>query len=362
LSHVLVVLAAVLALGVAACGSSDSGGSTGTSSSSGSTGASTSAAADANKPVKLAFFGLAAENAYTQYMYKAAQEEAKKVNAEIEFFDGKFDGPTQINQMQDALTSGQFQGFIVMPNDQAGVVSVVEQAIGKGIAVTALQFPIGPDPTSAKPQVEGVTSSVIEDVVAGAKITAEGINAMCVDRDPCEAAILWGSRKVTWDGPAKRPVLMKALNPNVKIVAEADGGFLQAPGEKATDDILQAHPNLDVLATPSGDQMILGAERAIKAAGKKIGLADRPKGDIALVGYGASKAGVERVRDGQWYSTYALVPETMARKAVELTAAGARKQEVESDGLVQTEISPVGDNVTEQVLKEHPDFQAEWVG
>lgn len=341
-------VAAALALAVAGCGSDDGGGG--------------SAGASEGERVRIAFFGLASENAYTQYAYKGAEQEAKQQNAELSFFDGKLDGPTQIKQIQDAITSGRYDGFVIMPNDQSGVVPVVEQAIGQGIGVTALQFPIGSDPTTAKPQVEGLVGSVIEDVIAGARITGEGINAMCKDRTPCKVGILWGSRKVTWDGPAKRDTLRKTLDPNVEIVAESDGGFLQAPGERATADMLQAHPDLDVLATPSGDQMTLGGERAIKAAKKQIGLADRPKGAVAIIGYGAAGAGVEKVRAGEWYQSYALVPQTMARRAIEITAAAARGSDEKGIAVVQTEISPIGDNVTRKVLDEHPDFKAEWEG
>jgi ribose transport system substrate-binding protein len=346
-------LTAALAVGATGCGSDAS-----TGGGSGSTG---TVAKD--KTVQLAFFGLAAANAYTQYAYKAAQAEAKEQNAQITFFDGNFDGATQAKQIQDATTSKKFQGYIIMPNDQPGVVPAVSQAIQSGVKVTALQFPIGSDPKTAEPQVKGITSSIIEDVVTGAKVTAEGINAMCKDRDPCNVGILWGSRdKVTWDGPAKRPTLMDSLDPNVKVVAEADGGFLQADGEKATSDMLQAHPDLDVLATPSGDQMTIGGERAIAKAGKKLGLGDRPKGEIAIVGYGASSDGVEKVAEGTWYQTYALVPGTMARKAVDVTVAAVRGETVTDVAVVQTDISPIGANVTQATLKAHPDFKAEWTG
>ncbi|WP_320670832.1 sugar ABC transporter substrate-binding protein [Patulibacter defluvii] len=342
-----VAAAALAVAGASGCGSADGGSGGG---------------GGAGKRVRIAFFGLAAENAYTQFAYKGAQAEAKAKGAELSFFDGKFDGPTQIKQIQDAITSQRFDAFVVMPNDQPGVVPVAKQAIGQGISVTALQFPIGSDPKTARPQVEGLTASVVEDVVAGARISAEGINAMCRDRDPCKVALLYGSRKVTWDGAAKRPTILRTLTPNVKVVAEADGQFLQGPSEQAAADILQAHPDLDVLASPSGDQMALGGERALRAAGKRIGLGDRPRGAVAIIGYGAASSGVERVRRGSWYQTYALVPQTMARKAVDLAVAAVRGGGRKGVGIVQTEISPIGDNVTREVLREHPSFRAEWEG
>jgi ABC-type sugar transport system substrate-binding protein len=155
---------------------------------------------------------------------------------------------------------------------------------------------------------------------------------------------------------------MDALDDNVEIVAEADANFLQPDGEKATADMLQANSGLDVLATPSGDQMTLGGERAIKAAGKKTGLADRPDDAIAIVGYGAAGAGVEKVRNGDWYSTYALVPASMSEALLKYTLQGIRGEEVETDGIGQIEISPIGDNITKKILEENPDFKAEWEG
>lgn len=335
------------------CGSDDSS-SSGSSSDSGS---------GAEEKVNIAFFGLAAENAYTQFMFEAAKDQAAKMNAEVQFFDGKFEGPTQANQMQDAITSGRFQGFVVMPNDQPGIVPVVEQALAEDIKVAALQFPIGKDPTEADPEVDGVSTQVIEDVIRGAEVTAEGINAMCVDRDPCEVGVLWGARSVSWEAAKEKP-LKDALDPNVKIVAEADAGFLQGPGEKATADMLEANPGLDVLATSSGDQMTTGGQRAIEAKGKTIGLADRPNDAIAIIGYGSSETAVQRVQDGVWYQTYALVPATMAMEATKILIDDARGKapSQEQRGIVQTEISPVGDNITVEVLKENPDWKAEWEG
>jgi ribose transport system substrate-binding protein len=345
---VLMAMAA-FALTTLGCGDDDSGAGSGGGSE--------------EETVQIAFFGLAAENAYTQYMFRAAEEEAKKLNAELQFFDGKFEGPAQVTQMQDAITSGRYQGFIVMPNDQAGIVPVVEQAVAEDIKVAALQFPIGSDPTEEEPEVKGVSTQVIEDVVRGAEITAEGINAMCEGRDPCEVGVLWGARTVTWEAAKEKP-LEQALDPNVEIVAEADAGFLQGPGQQATADMLEAHPDLDVLATPSGDQMTTGGQRAIEAENLPIGRGDRPDDAIAIVGYGASETAVKRVRDKEWYHTYALVPQTMSREALRILVNDIRGTPPKSDqrGIVQTEISPVGDSITLKVLEENPEWKAEWEG
>ena len=345
--------AVMVAICISACGSDSSSSSSSSSESSGT--------ASATEEHKLAFFGASAENIYTQYMYKAAVKKAEELGSSLEFFDGKFDGAAQIAQMQDAITSGRFDGFVAMPNDGAGIVPVAEQAIGDGIKVAAVQFPIGPDSTDAQPQIEGLTTSVIEDVVQGAEVTAESINAVCKGIDPCKVGVLWGGRAIPFEAAKQKP-FKEALDPTVEVVAEADAEFLEGPGEKEAAAMLQANPDINVIASPSGDEMILGAERAIEAAGGEIGTLDRPDGAIALVGYGAATAGVEHVRSGRWYSTYALLPATMGEKVVELLIAELNGEELPADerGVVQNEISPIGSNVTSQVLKEFPDFKGEW--
>jgi ribose transport system substrate-binding protein len=283
----------------------------------------------------------------------------KKHEGEISFFDGKFQGAPQYKQVQDAITSGRYNIFVVMPNDQAGIVPVIRQAISKGIKVGALQFPIGKDPTKATPQVPGVVSSVIEDVVKGAQITGDGIVKACGNKNPCKVGIIWGARTVTWEAAKQKP-LLAILNKhkNIKVVGQADGGFLQGPGQKATDDFLQANPDLDVIATPSGDQMIRGAERAVTRAGKTYGLGAN---DVKLVGYGASIYAVKRVREGKWVHTYSLVPQTMSRILVQRLVDSLNGKKV-NPGTGQWDLNPIGAVVNTASLKRVPSFKGEWDG
>ena len=58
-----------------------------------------------------------------------------------------------------------------------------------------------------------------------------------------------------------------ANDKNIKIVSIQAGGYLAAPALTATQNVLQAHPDVNVIVS-SGDQMIAGAARAAKAACK----------------------------------------------------------------------------------------------
>ena len=89
--------------------------------------------------------------------------------------------------------------------------------------------------------------------------------------------------------------------PNIKVVAEQEGKYLANTGRTAMQNMLQAHPDVNV-AGSSGDQMTAGMEQAVKSAGLT--------GKVELIGNGASIPGVAAVRAGRWYATVANLPYT----------------------------------------------------
>ena len=65
--------------------------------------------------------------------------------------------------------------------------------------------------------------------------------------------------------------------------------------------MLQAHPDINVFST-SGDQMMLGAQQAVKDAGLT--------GKVLLIGNGTSKQGYAEIKAGTWFADYADIPYT----------------------------------------------------
>ena len=66
-------------------------------------------------------------------------------------------------------------------------------------------------------------------------------------------------------------------------------------------DALRADPDLDLVISP-WDDMTRGAEQAIVAAGKK------PGADVEIYSTGATKVGVQRVKQGAWNETSIFLP------------------------------------------------------
>lgn len=321
---------------------------------------STAAAPDADasdKPVRIAYFGLAAANSFTQYSLKAGKDEAKKVGATLEFFDGEFNPTKQAQQVTDATASGKYDGYIIAPNDSAGIVPAARKAMSKGIEVAAFHFFLGSDMTSNT--VEGLTSSAVEDVIKGAQASAEGIIEACEGIDPCEVGLLWGIRAAPWDAAKEKP-LKDALaeHPNIKIIGEGDGGFLAAGGQKLAADFLSAHPNLNVLAAFS-DQELRGAERSVTRAGRSFGTGD---GDVRMVGYGGTQHAIKQIRARKWMQTFVITPDSGLRLLVNQVSDAVRGKTVTRDLTWDHELSPVGGKVTKEILDANPEFIGEWDG
>ena len=125
--------------------------------------------------LKIAFFASSAQNGFNQAIYDGIEEKAKELGVETSIYDGQFDAAKQYSQVEDVLASGNFDGFIIVPNDTVGIAGAVEEVGKAGKPLVTVLFPIGPDLSKLEPQVPGVTATVASPPVAGAKEQAEDV-------------------------------------------------------------------------------------------------------------------------------------------------------------------------------------------
>jgi ribose transport system substrate-binding protein len=277
------------------------------------------------------------------------QEAAAEMCATARFFDPNFDSATQVAQIQDAITSGEFEAFVIQANDGNSVVPVVEEAVAAGIVVVGEFTPIGVDYDSIEPQVEGMTSYVGTSIVDNGEGLAElGIMA-CAELgvEPCQVAYLQGFRALPLDNARTEAVLagLEAAA-NVEVVASPEGGYTQATGLAAAQDVLQANPEVDVIIGSS--QAILGAEQAVEDAGLT--------GQVALIGNGSPRQAVAAVREGRWFAIWAEAEMSAGKEATAVAIRAARGEEVPlSVDTTKLMPTPFGtaDNLPE-------DFEGQW--
>ena len=125
-------------------------------------------------------------------------------------------------------------------------------------------------------------------------------------------AYLQGFRALPLDNARTEAVLagLKAAE-NVEVVASPEGGYTQATGLAAAQDVLQANPDVDVIIGSS--QAILGAEQAVEDAGLT--------GRVALIGNGAPRQAVAAVREGRWFAIWADAESARARRRLRWRSA-----------------------------------------
>jgi ribose transport system substrate-binding protein len=321
-------LAAALAVAAALTGAAGCGGGNGNGGSNSGSSSSSGGNSQNSKVKKVAFFGFASANSFAQATWAGVQQAAKKYGAQAKFFDPNFDAQKQVSQMQDALTTQQYQLFVVQANDGNAVVPAIKQAIGQGVTVVAEFTPVGSKYDTIQPQVPKMIFVGEAPVDNGHKLGQLGV-AACKGLNPCNVAYLQGFKALPLDN-ARTDAVMQTLKTasNVKVVASPEGGYTQASGLKATQDVLSAHPNVNVIIGSA--QAIEGAQQAVKGAGKlPSSPADLKKpSTIKLIGNGGSCQAVKAVNAGQWFAAYVAAERSAGEKATELGIQAANGKQV----------------------------------
>jgi ribose transport system substrate-binding protein len=331
---------ATASLALAACGGTSSGSSAG----------STSPAAN-SKPMTIAYLSFAVENSYDAPMLAAAQAVASDNGATMKVFDANNSPQTQYSQLQDVINSGQYNGIILQPIFGTGLISLVKQAIAKGIKVVNMDQILGPNLSTDKPQVPGLSANVtFVPTEIGTKLGNLVVQACKAKKlSPCKVGYLYDIKASALD-VAISGAFNKAIkaDPAVKVVAQGQSFFSPTDGLTAVQNMLQANPGLNLIV--GSDQGIEGGAQALAAA--------HLTGKVILVGYGASAAALQGVASGAWYADVAQAPASEGRLAV-LALVKALQSGKNSGGIDPVAGLPDGGVVTKANVKQ---FTAEWPG
>jgi ribose transport system substrate-binding protein len=285
----LSIVGSLVALIATACSSS------GTGSATAAAGSSSGSSSAAEAKLHIAFFGFARSNNFALATFKGVQKAAATMHADAKFFDGNFSAQTQISQIQDATVSGQYQVFIVQANDGNAVVPAVKQAMAAHITVVAEFTPITTGYPVRTHLVPGVIQVIDDPVRLGTILGQLGTQA-CGSLNPCKVAYLQGNPANPLDQQRTHAVVAQLQKaPNV-VVASSNlvGGYDQSAGRTVIQDLLQAHPDINV---------VIGSSQALEGGypiAQQRGLAKK----IKWVGNGGSVQAVDAVKSGQWFATY----------------------------------------------------------
>lgn len=336
LKRLLAAVCVVAALALAACGSEDS--------------SSDSTQAQGDKKVRVAYFAQFI-NDFTQAEFNGAKEVVEAAGGTITLFDGGGDATKQVNQIQDAVTSGNFDVLAIDPVDGAAVVPVVRAANEEGIKTVAVWSPIGKELLNYTPQVDGVATVVGQDISKNGEDIADLTIEACEGKDPCKVAFIAGFIAAPYER-ARLDAFKRRLAtaPNIELVAVQAADYDEQKARAVTQNILQAHGDLDVLAS-AGEQMITGAITVLD----KMGLGpDR----LTLVSNGGGAKVLEQIKAGRVFASPVYTPFSLGRAAGEAAVKVGRGESVEP-AIDASKLSPIGAIARRETIG---DYRAEYAG
>lgn len=298
----------------------------------------------------VAVFLASSSNSYEQAILQGAREAAASQGVtEVIEFDGKFDAGTQVAQIQDAVTAGQADVFVIEPIDPVAVTKPLELAAEAGIVVVCVTTPCGVDQNSITNQFAGQGGVVAYSFPEIATDLGTATIDACEGIDPCRVAHINGDSAFPSDRAAAETIeALLDAEPSIVLVGSVDGKYDPATSRQVVQDLLQRDPDINVIVCGS-DQMCVGAEQAVKAAGQQ--------GEITFISGGGSETAIKRVRDGEWYAAVVSVPRTMAATATEIGIALARGETPAAVEVNASTLVPAGSILTKDTVG---DFTAEW--
>jgi len=244
----------------------------------------------------------------TEFNYYIAIGEGIKAEAEkagVETFmlapQSGADINGQMGMIQDVITRG-VDAIILSTHDEAAAAPLVKKAVDAGIAVIIVNSDIADFPTP----VHGVVGYSQRN---GTHKIGDYLLAK-LDGKPAKVGAIEGLPG--YHSTERVGGFLDAVKdqPGIDIVASIPGGWNVEGGNTAGMDLLQAHPDVDVIFA-ANDYMILGVAQAAKSLGKT---------DLILLGNdGDTGAGLEPIAAGDVTATVNTTPFVMGQIAFQVT-------------------------------------------
>jgi ribose transport system substrate-binding protein len=275
------------------------------------------AARAADCKVGVAMYTLSAP--YFAAQVAAAVDEAKKAGCEVSQSDGQNDMNKQISDVEDMVSKG-VNLLILNPRDPEGLVAAADAATKAGVKVVVMDSSIN---TKAHVITQVRSSNDQNGYLVGQWLAKK------MEGKPIKIILLSGSQG-NEVGRDRRLGVFKGLiegqlvnegHAGFQVLGQGWGSWAQEEGLKAAEDQLQAHPDANVILGEN-DSMVLGAIKALEAAGKKdvlvLAAADGQKEALALI------------KEGKYGATGLNDPDLVARTAVDI-GVKALKGELPAD-------------------------------
>lgn len=260
-------------------------------------------------------------NPFFKTIQEAMTEEAARHGYEVVFLSGDYDVAKQRNQVKDFIVRGA-SAIAINPCDSQAIGAAIKEANDAGIPVFTFDIKCQ-DPDAQVVSHIGTNNHQGGQLAGEAMIEALGESGgqiIILDFKAVESCLerVRGFKEVVDRFNLSRP----AGEARIEIVAELPGDGNKEKSLRATEDALQAHPNLVgifAINDPSG----LGAVAALEKAGRQD--------QVTIIAFDGQPEGKQAIKDGKIYADPIQFPEKIGRETVKTIAAYLSGQDVPPD-------------------------------
>ncbi len=206
----------------------------------------------------------------------------------------------QMGMIQDVLTQN-VDAIIFGTHDEGAAAPLLKQAVEKGVAVVMINSDIPNFPTPIHGVVGYAQRKGTHKIAdwAIAKFAGAPVKVGVIEGQP------------GYHSTERVGGFLDGIKgaPNFEVVASIDGKWNVEGGNTAAMDLLQAHPEINVIFA-ANDYMAIGASYAAKALGRK---------DLVILGNDGDTSGLEEIAAGTVTATVNTVPFLMGQAAMHAT-------------------------------------------
>lgn len=235
-------------------------------------------------------------NPHCQTLEKGVREVVERNGDQLIVLDPGFDAVKQLQNIED-LISRKVDGIVIETVDGQALTSALNDAKAAGIPVVANDQMVDADELV-------ISQTVSDNHQAGALAGEELVKKIGGKGKVIILNFVGSAAKAREDG--FREVVAKY--PDIEIVGVADGNGLIDKSNAATENLMQANPQIDGVMGIN-DQSAMGALAAFEAAGRLD--------SVAIVAVDGAPEAIQFVKDGKMLATVKQDPYNLGKLSTE---------------------------------------------
>lgn len=250
-------------------------------------------------------------NPFFVSMEEGINQAQEELGVEVLFADASDDANTQANDILNFISQG-VSVAVLNPTDGQAIVSSVTALNDAGIPVITVDRSAEEGEVVAHIGTDNVTAGEITAKTLFEAIGRSGKIAILEGVPGASSSI---DRGTGFDNVLKD-------YPDIEVVATQTANYQRAEGLSVTQNILQAHSDLNAILSMN-DEMALGAVEAIGAAGKE--------GEVLTIGIDGGADAIQAVADGTLVATIAQQSALMGSTSIEQALKVANGESIDAE-------------------------------